>query len=220
MIENCDGAENMRRDSGMLDQCNGGGGNFLRVYRWSRPTLSLGYFQKLEDVADSAFMAANGVDWVRRPTGGGAILHDRELTYSLALPLTHPASAGSINDSYLNLTRPLLELLRNMGISAEFRGDCKTQKTANCFAGSACPDIVVAGNKVFGSAQRRKEKAMLMHGSLLFSVDEALWRGVFGKHYGAGFAGVGHAEDDWESLLSEAYSRALNLEFVAARVAP
>lgn len=209
-----DGAGNMDFDAQLLEL----GRPALRLYAWSRPTLSLGYFQKLEDVADAAFMKANGVDLVRRPTGGGAILHDQELTFSLTLPLTHPGLPGNINDSYLFLCRPLLGILRNLGVEAGFRGDGPAHKAANCFAGSACPDIVVSGKKVFGSAQRRKEKALLMHGSLLFGVNENLWRGVFGGNFGEGFAGVGHSGADWELLLKEAYSRALNLDFSGAKV--
>lgn len=185
----------------------------LRLYRWAVPTLSLGYFQKLEEVADPAFMQANGVDWVKRPTGGGAILHDRELTFSLCLPLAHPALKGSVNDSYLSLTRPLLEILRRLGIEASFRGEQPERKAANCFAGAACPDLVVDGKKVFGSAQRRKEKAVLMHGSLLFQVNQELWSGVFRKSVGESFAGVGHAGEDWEGLLKSAYASTLNLDF-------
>ena len=199
----------MKIDAELLDA----GVPTLRLYSWAEPTLSLGYFQKLEDVADKAFMDANGVGLCRRPTGGGAILHDRELTFSLCLPASHPALQGSINDSYLALTQPLLDVLKSLGLPASFRGDCATSKTPNCFAGSACPDLVVGGKKIFGSAQRRKENAVLMHGSLLFEVREALWQGVFRGHFGSGFAGVGHAGEDWESLLKTAYSRALELDF-------
>jgi len=206
------GTENMAIDAQLLEA----GVPALRLYQWARPTLSLGYFQKLEDVADEAFMRANGVDLCRRPTGGGAILHDRELTFSLCLPAAPPALQGSINDSYLALTQPLLDVLKGLGVQASFRGDCATSKTPNCFAGSACPDLVVDGKKVFGSAQRRKENAVLMHGSLLFEIREALWQGVFGGEVGLGYASVGHAGEDWEGLLKRAYSAALGLDFSAS----
>jgi lipoate-protein ligase A len=217
-----EGAANMAFDAWLLDEVARSQEAVLRLYRWARPTLSLGYFQKLEDVADEAFMAGRGLDWVRRPTGGGAILHDQELTFSLCLPAGHPALKGSVNDSYLNLTRPLLGILRKLGIEAAFRGEGPQSKAANCFAGAACPDLVVAGKKVFGSAQRRKEKAVLMHGSLLFVVDEALWQGVFLGGSGGGFAGIGHASQDWASLLKKAYANELNLDFsgVLAASAP
>jgi lipoate-protein ligase A len=103
-------------DAWLLQAVAESGQAVLRTYRWARPTLSLGYFQEIDAVADTAFMAAQGVDWVRRPTGGGAILHHQELTFSLCLPPSHPALRGSINDSYLTLTRPLLGILRILGI--------------------------------------------------------------------------------------------------------
>jgi lipoate-protein ligase A len=190
----------------------------LRLYRWLKPTLSLGYFQKISEVADEGFLQAQGLDWVQRPTGGGAILHDRELTFSLTLPAAHPALRGGINESYLELTRPLLEILRSLKLDASFRGEGPAIKAANCFAGAACPDIVVGGKKVFGSAQRRKGHAVLLHGSLLFSIDQALWQGVFGANYGQGFAGIGHENEDWEALLKGAYSQALKLDFRAVKV--
>jgi lipoate-protein ligase A len=202
-----DGAANMELDARLLEE----GLPVLRIYSWAKPTLSLGYFQKLEDVADPAFMKLRGVDCVMRPTGGGAILHHDELTFSLVLPQGHPALKGSINDSYLALTRPLLELLQSQGVKASFRGDCKSLKTPNCFAGSACPDLLVDGKKVFGSAQRRKDHAVLIHGSLLFQVDETLWNGVFGAKIGHGFAGIGVLNLDWPELLKKSYFEALNL---------
>jgi lipoate-protein ligase A len=207
------GAANMAFDAWLLEEVAKSGEAVLRLYRWASPTLSLGYFQKLENVADLGYLKERGLDWVKRPTGGGAILHDRELTFSLCLPLGHPALEGSVNDSYLNLTRPLLEILRKLNIEAKFRGEDVQRKAVNCFAGAACPDLILDGKKIFGSAQRRKEKAVLMHGSLLFDVDQALWQGVFGEHLGSSFTGIGYAAEDWETLLKSAYATALNLDF-------
>jgi lipoate-protein ligase A len=207
------GAANMAFDSSLLETVALTEEGVLRLYAWEVPTLSLGYFQDLDQVADAAYMASQGIAWVKRPTGGGAILHHRELTFSLCLPAVHPALRGSIPDSYLELTRPLLGILRRLGIGAAFRGSGAERKAPNCFAGAACPDLVLEGKKVFGSAQRRKEKAVLMHGSLLFGVDEGLWRGVFRAGEGGGFAGIGHEGEDWEGLLKEAYGSALGLDF-------
>jgi lipoate-protein ligase A len=208
-----EGAANMAYDAWLLESVAASQEGVLRLYQWSRPTLSLGYFQKLEEVADAEFMASHGVDWVKRPTGGGAILHHHELTFSLCLPIEHPALRGSINDSYLSLSRPLLNVLHRLGIEARFRGEGKERKAANCFAGAACPDLVVGEKKVFGSAQRRKDKAVLMHGSLLFDIDASLWDGVFKGRLGQGFGAVGHASEDWEALMKEAYGKALGWDF-------
>jgi lipoate-protein ligase A len=125
---------------------------------------------------------------------------------------------GPVNDSYLEITRPLLEFLRKSGVGASFRGECPSLKTANCFAGSACPDLVVGGKKVFGSAQRRKGGAVLTHGSLLLSINQELWNGVFGPRLGAGFASVDLGATDWAAVLKEIYGQALGLNWLESGV--
>jgi lipoate-protein ligase A len=207
------GAENMALDSKLLDLACGSGAFFFHSYAWSRPTLSLGYFQKLEDVA----VDTSRVDVVTRFTGGGAILHDRELTFSLAVPPEHPVAKLDVNDSYLELTRPLLFWLRGFGLTAEFRGECPASKPANCFAGAACPDIVVNGKKIFGSAQRRKNGGILQHGSLLLDIDNGLWQAVFGSQLGEGFTSA-KAEGLDPALLTpeglkQAYQQAWRVVF-------
>lgn len=209
---NLPGAENMARDLALLDRARAGEGPFLRLYGWSRPTLSLGYFQREEDVAEAGAAARLGVDVVRRCTGGGAILHHRELTLAVALPATHPWAALSINASYLEITRPLLDLLRRHGIEACFRGEGPARKAANCFAGSACPDVVVRGKKLFGSAQRRRQGAVLQHGSLLLGLDQELWAGIFGPRLGDGFVSLDQIRPGlslkWPEAVRSAYAQA------------
>jgi len=188
----------------------------LRFYRWSPPTLSLGYFQKLEDVADARALARRGLGWTRRMTGGGAILHDIELTYSLTLPSAHPWLKGSVDDSYRAITQPLLDVLKARGVAADFRGECQSRKAANCFAGAACADLTLAGQKVFGSAQRRREGATLTHGSLLFEIRHELWREVFSERLGTGFTSLqeqGADSSGMEDALTESYGQALGLSW-------
>jgi lipoate-protein ligase A len=183
------GQANMDMDEALLEGFPTGGGPILRFYQWDRPTLSLGYFQKAEEVADLAYCASKGVPVVRRPTGGGAILHHLEFTLSLFLPLNHPLLACTLPESYLVISRPVAEVLRGLGAAVSFRGEASKDKhAANCFAGQACPDLVHQGRKIFGSAQRRKNGAMLFHGSLLLGLDKELWQGVFGQRLGQGFS--------------------------------
>ncbi|HTB21225.1 MAG TPA: lipoate--protein ligase family protein [bacterium] len=208
------GAENMARDLALLDRAIAGEGPFLRVYSWARPTLSLGYFQSEEDVAEAGAAGRLGVDITRRFTGGGAILHHHELTFSVALPPSHPLARLGVNESYLEITRPLLEILRGRGLEARFRGDSGPEvKAANCFAGSACPDVVVGGRKLFGSAQRRRQGAVLQHGSLLLDLDAALWSSIFGPRLGEGFISLSQAKPglslDWPAELRQAYQAVL-----------
>ena len=155
------GETNMAVDRALLDACGTDGVPVLRFYQWERPTLSLGYFQKAEQVSPLSFPDAQ-VDLCRRPTGGGAILHHLELTFSLTLPEGHALLKGPVEQSYLNLCRPVLERLRALGLEVSYRGDpgSGSVKAANCFAGLACPDIVVDGKKIFGAAQRRRDGAV------------------------------------------------------------
>jgi lipoyl(octanoyl) transferase len=137
----------------------------LRFYTWSEPTLSLGYFQShAERLADE--LLAN-VAWVRRPTGGAAILHDRELTYSLALPAGEP---WHTEESWLcRFHHAVAGALRGFGV--ESRGVvCGEEKKLGpylCFLHQTPGDLVVAGHKVVGSAQRRPHGATMQHGSIL-----------------------------------------------------
>ncbi len=210
------GAENMARDELLLGRVSQDGLPTLRFYRWSPPTLSLGYFQNLEDVADARVLARHGIAWTKRMTGGGAILHDSELTYSLTLPSAHPWLKGTVDDSYKAITQPLLKVLKARGVAANFRGECQSRKTPNCFAGSACADLTIDGKKIFGSAQRRREGATLTHGSLLFEIRHDLWREVFGERVGSGFSSLREAGADTRGIeedLVQSYGQALDLSW-------
>ncbi len=103
------------------------------------------------------------------------------------------------------------------GLQASFRGDGPVSKPANCFAGAACPDIVVGGKKIFGSAQRRKNGGILQHGSLLLDIDNGLWEAVFGPQLGQGFTSVkGEGYDDGlltAEGLRDAYQQAWRVVF-------
>lgn len=206
----------MAEDAALLERAIRGEGPFLRVYGWLRPTLSLGYFQKEAEVAEAGACARLGVDVTRRFTGGGAILHQHEVTFAVALPASHPLAKLDVNESYLALTKPLLKLLREQGVACAFRGEGPEAKTANCFAGAACPDIVAQGRKLFGSAQRRKQGAVLQHGSLLLDIDAGLWAGVFGPRLGQGYislAELGWQPGlDWQAALQQAYAPLLQIQ--------
>lgn len=206
----------MARDLALLERAVAGEGPFLRTYAWAKPTLSLGYGQREEEVVEPGKAAALGVEVVRRFTGGGAILHQHELTFSLALPAGHPWARLAPEESYRACTRPLLGLLEARGVAASFRGACGGgAKAANCFASPACADLVVAGRKLLGSAQRRRQGAFLQHASLLFRAEAALWAALFGKGLGAGWIGLEEAAPglggslDWPRELEKVYKAAL-----------
>jgi lipoate-protein ligase A len=221
------GQSNMDLDESLLTGFPPGGRPVLRLYRWSPPALSLGYFQKPAEVADLELCRRRGIQVVRRPTGGGAILHDRELTLSLFLPLSHPLLDCPLEESYLRVTRPLAELCRAEGAEVAFRGGARPARHAeNCFAGSACPDLVFDGRKLFGSAQRRKGGAMLFHGSLLLGLDRPLWEAVFQDRLGEGFTcleevlGRPVAAEGLVEPLVRAYERLLGCRLLLDKTPP
>lgn len=162
------GLVNMEVDRQILDSVDTGlAGPTLRFYRWQEPTISLGYFQKQEEL-NSLDEQLRAMPVVRRMTGGGAILHDKELTYSLTVPLH---GKEPVNDLYRLVHDIIIGLLRKKGIPAAYRGvsDCTNSHRGPffCFARSHCLDIVTPDGKLLGSAQRRARHAVLQHGSLI-----------------------------------------------------
>lgn len=152
----------------------------LRLYAWEPPCLSLGYGQKASDV-DFARASALGWDVVRRPTGGRAILHTDELTYSVTLPAGDPIAAGDVVESYRRLSRALVAGLEKLGVSpqADRRAERAGGGGAVCFETPSHYEITVGGRKLIGSAQVRRQEGILQHGSLplcgdLGRINEAL----------------------------------------------
>lgn len=139
----------------------------LRLYRWTTPCLSLGYGQRIRDV-DAEALAAHEWGWVRRPTGGRAVLHADELTYSVAFPAGHPMGEGGVLASYQRISRALLAGLAALGIdaSAAISTSAPSSATPICFETPSHYEIAVGGRKLVGSAQFRRDGALIQHGSL------------------------------------------------------
>lgn len=160
------GTWNMAVDEALLESALERDACTVRVYAWREATVSLGYFQK----ADEAGPALENLPTVRRLTGGGAILHHHEWTYSCALPASHPLVAvpyelyGRVHDN-------VIALLAEFGINAALRGSPRTLESEPflCFGRGDAKDVVLGPHKILGSAQRRRRGAVLQHGSLLLS---------------------------------------------------
>lgn len=166
------GAWNMAVDEALLESAALEERCTLRFYRWSEPTLSLGYFQRYEDRRRHA--ASLSCACVRRASGGGAILHDRELTYSLAMPPMHPL-ARSPEQLYQALHGSLISCLREFGFDASLVSSpaANDSQPFLCFHRHAIGDVVIGSHKVAGSAQRRWRGAVLQHGSVILSASPA-----------------------------------------------
>lgn len=168
-----DGATNMAIDEAILEAVGRSEARpTLRLFRWEPACLSLGYAQPASDV-DRERLAARGWHLVRRMTGGRAILHTDELTYSVTLPIGHPLAAGTIVQSYQRLSAALLRAVEQLGLAAR-----AAPKSANgpasgpvCFEVPSDYEITADGKKLVGSAQVRKQNAALQHGSLPLTGD-------------------------------------------------
>jgi lipoate-protein ligase A len=159
---------NMAVDETLVESVAEGGTPTLRLYGWRPATLSLGYFQRLGDRVQHAASAACPV--VRRPSGGGAILHDRELTYCLVLPADLPV-ARQAQQLYRIVHESLRAVLAEKKITVELRESTTSVSPEPflCFQRQAEGDLVFQGVKVCGSAQRRHAGAVVQHGSLLLA---------------------------------------------------
>lgn len=167
-----DGVTNMATDAALLAHARRSGEATLRLYGWDAPTLSLGRHERARDLFDPARLRSAGVGVVRRPTGGRALLHHREVTYSVTAPAT--LTQG---ESYAAINALLLDALARLGVRATLatpRGRPLRPEGAACFAEPGAGEVVVDGAKLVGSAQLREDGALLQHGSILLADDQPM----------------------------------------------
>jgi lipoyl(octanoyl) transferase len=174
------GARNMALDRAMLaGRAAGSSPPTLRLYRWERPTLTLGRFQALND-ADLDLARSSGVDVVRRPTGGRAVLHDDEVTYSVVAALADGVPRGTVA-SYRHFAAALAAAFRDLGVETQVTEASRGQRgSASCYLASTQADLVVGASKLSGSAQVWERDAVLQHGSFVVSRDIGLEAALLG----------------------------------------
>lgn len=175
---------NMAVDEALADSCRRGAcGPTLRLYGWDRPSVSLGYFQRPEAVVDLDRCREAGVPVVQRTTGGRAVCHHHEVTYSVVAPVPHPGFPPTIRGTYEAIAAALQAGLARLGLPVA-RGDRDPERarrdagSPRCFATTSRHEMTLDGKKVVGSAQRRWPTAFLQHGSILLSYDpsaDARW---------------------------------------------
>lgn len=166
-----DGATNMATDHALMQRAAETGEAVFRVYGWSRPTLSFGMHERTRLQPDD--VAAAGFDAVRRPTGGRALLHHREVTYAVAAPV----NGVGLADSFAAINEILRAALAGLGLSVQTaprRGRASAPDGQPCFAEPNVGELELHGRKLVGSAQRRDDQALLQHGSILLADDQ--WR--------------------------------------------
>jgi len=168
------GAENMALDEALMERARETGEWVMRLYSWSTPTISLGRNQSARGRYDLARIEQLGFDVVRRPTGGRAILHHREITYSVTAPV---AEAGDLRQSYDRINQLLLHALNSLGVHASVFSPTTraiSPGMSPCFDEPSAGELTVAGRKLAGSAQWRADGALLQHGSILIEDDQSL----------------------------------------------
>ena len=232
------GAENMAIDETLLrtmEEVVLSGGEelpVLRVYSWKEPTISIGYMQKV-----SAFAGEFDLPLVRRITGGRAVLHDIELTYSITCPNTNALFAKGIEGAYRLVSLAIVDTLKGFGIDASFeKGELKGREAKSekekeaCFFTTSRYEVMVRTpggegcTKIAGSSQRRFKGAFLQHGSILLNLDRKLMEKVFGARAVENTTSVNELTDvdtdEFKGAFIERMAEALDADLLLSRLSP
>lgn len=181
------GQENMRIDSELLDgaiqkQLKT---PLFRLYGWSPACVSLGRNQK-DDFIDYEYLKSKNIDVVRRLTGGRALLHDNEITYSFICPVSYLKHGENVTQSYIEISQFLIDKFEKLGIKLAFGAQNGVHtKFDYCMLISTGADLCYDGKKLIGSAQCRKQGFILQHGSILYDYDKLLLQTVFNENISA-----------------------------------
>lgn len=144
----------------------------LRLYGWDVPSVSIGYFQRVRDI-NSDYCREKGIPIVRRPTGGRAILHDKELTYSFSVKITHRIFSKGLLDSYRKISSAFGLAFSKIGLSPESKllRETSQPRSPLCFQSTSYGEITINNKKVIGSAQKRWHDGFLQQGSIPCIID-------------------------------------------------
>jgi lipoate-protein ligase A len=216
-----DGSENMAIDEAILEaHMRGMTPPTLRFYRWKSPTLSVGYAQSYSPEEILACEKA-GVSWVRRPTGGRAVFHGDELTYSVVVSADYGVS-GSIQGTYRQISQALVTGLQLLGVEAALKpGSQKGASGRACFAATTQADLGYREHKLVGSAQLRRGGCLLQHGSIPRHLDRAFHEGFLGPSHATSLEEVLGYLPTWEQsilALREGFERYFGVVLVSCEL--
>lgn len=175
------GEENMKIDNDLLEKSiqEGSEDAIFRLYGWSPACISLGKNQS-DNFIDKKFLKDNNIDVVRRLTGGRALLHDDEITYSFVCPTTYLKHGENVIKSYIEISQILIDKFKKLGIELDFGGGKEVNtKFDYCMLISTGADLCYKGKKLIGSAQCRKQGYILQHGSILYDCNRTLLEKIF-----------------------------------------
>ena len=173
-------AWNMAVDEALMRSFSENDMPLLRLYEWENPSLSLGRFSHPEQSLDPEKMEKSGIEYVRRMTGGGILVHGGDISYTLIVPQNFVRSRG-VKSAYRYLCGFIMDFYKRLGLDASFAKEDGpiVQHTESCLAGREAYDIVIDGRKIGGNAQRHTRSAMLQHGSIPLCIDRELFEPLF-----------------------------------------
>jgi len=220
----------MARDMALLERVAAGSGQpVLRLYGWDPPCLSLGRHQGPAEAADLEFCREEGIDVVRRPTGGRALLHHLERTYSVVAPLGRDPLPARLQEAYRTICGALVRACRALGVDAELTGGevnlqlPRPNTAVPCFEAPASGEVVVGGRKLIGSAMRAHGGAILQHGAILLDWDGRLQAGAMGLDDDSGLRphittlaaelGTAPARERLDEVVVQAFAEELEIDF-------
>lgn len=218
------GLKNMATDEAILKSCNQRfSPSTLRLYEWSEPTLSIGCFQNADNLIKCCL--ETGIPYVRRITGGRAVLHSDEITYSIICSADELLFAEGITGAYRIISRCLLETLREAGINADMHISRATEfnsKKNSCFHSPSRHEIIIDNKKLVGSAQRRFKRAFLQHGSILFGIERDLIARLFGEESLSMMAWIklysDIKKDNFKAILTDKVRKGLNINMAVGNI--
>jgi len=191
----------------------------FRLYGWNPPSVSLGRFQEDTVFVDKEYCREQGIDIVRRITGGGAIFHYDDIAYSIVCH-SEIFGAVSVKETYRKITGFIIEAYRKLGIKACFKADCSDTadsavNTPVCYEGIEEYDILIDGKKIGGNAQKRAKKVIFQHGSIPFSVNKETESRIF-KNFcvnRAGLKDLGISREMFKKVFIRSFIENFNAEF-------
>lgn len=218
------GLENMATDEAILEVCNQGlCPSTVRLYEWSEQTISLGYLQQADNLIKCC--SEMNIPHVRRITGGRAVLHADEITYSIICSDSEPLFAEGISGAYKSISRCLLLALQEVGVHAEMqnkRYGMQDTKDISCFHSPSRYEIMVGNKKLVGSAQRRFKKAFLQHGSILFGINKEYMIRLFGEESFGRTAWLGLysnvKKNEFRAVLIDKIKKGLNINLSVDKI--
>ena len=198
----------------------------LRLYSWDMPSVTLGCFQKISDI-DIEYCSNASIPVVRRPTGGRAILHNKELTYSFSVKTDNNLFSKGIFDSYKKISAAFYLALSKLGLSPEAKliRETRHSKSPLCFQSTSYGEITINGKKVIGSAQKRWADGLLQQGSIPYCIDEPEVLKIFRLHsvrdIKDAMAGLMEAvpdlsDENFRNIVKISFEEAFNIEFISA----